>query len=56
MKTIKFNSELNLNKKTITKLHDSQLSQFKGGAVVEVLSQSCYLMSCAGDKEEAIQR
>ena len=44
MKKIKLNKGLNLNKKSITKLQESQLSNFKGGN--KGASISCLNFTC----------
>jgi len=44
MKKIKLNKGLNLNKKSITKLQESQLSNFKGGNMV--VGVTCANGSC----------
>jgi len=49
MKIIKINKGLNLNKKSITKLQESQLLTFKGGGVNDLKNPpSCVMHSCIG--------
>ncbi|MFB9097875.1 class I lanthipeptide [Flavobacterium jumunjinense] len=48
MKKIQLNKGLNLNKETVTKLQESQLSNFKGG----VAGVTCGNASCANSCNE----
>jgi hypothetical protein len=48
MKKIQLNKGLNLNKETVTKLQESQLSNFKGGAA----GFTCANASCANSCNE----
>ncbi len=51
MKKIKLNKRLNLSKKSVTKLQESQLSNFKGG---NIGFDTCLNASCIGDGEKNI--
>jgi len=57
MKKIKLNNGLKLNKEAITKLQESQLSNFRGGKGQEADWNSCLFKSCNGpvkEKEEVL--
>ena len=52
MKKIQLNKGLNLNKETVTKLQESQLSNFKGGVNRVDQGLTCGNASCANSCNE----
>lgn len=45
MKKTKFQGKLSLNKETVARLNDVQMSELKGGSIYDVVTRKCYVVS-----------